>query len=330
MDQSKQQQEKTAENLVTSKKIERVYTMPKEFVKHEKGTSWLLYVGIGGVGIALVAVVVAVLVALNGSQPAPVVVNQPTEQQPVDNITPPEDTTPNETQEPVDTQPEPEPELPPITASQLRPGRDSDNDGLTDLEENVFSTQLALPDTDGDGHSDSTEVLNLFNPIGTAPAFIVDSGLVRVYEDKGIGYQVYYPNRWTARSIDQSNTEIRFTSGSGEFIQLKIYENPENLPILQWYAQQNPTVDTSLIENVTSKSGLLGIKSIDGLTIYLVRPLRQTISGQDSNPIIFAFTYSPGVSTRYEYKTVFDMMLNSFELITQQSGVTEEESQPGI
>ncbi|MCA9495011.1 MAG: VWA domain-containing protein, partial [Myxococcales bacterium] len=37
-------------------------------------------------------------------------------------------------------------------------GPDTDGDGLTDLEEQVWGTNPALPDTDGDGLSDGDEV----------------------------------------------------------------------------------------------------------------------------------------------------------------------------
>lgn len=43
---------------------------------------------------------------------------------------------------------------------------DTDNDGLTDLEETIFGTDLKNPDTDGDGYSDSEEVKNGYNPNG--------------------------------------------------------------------------------------------------------------------------------------------------------------------
>jgi len=43
---------------------------------------------------------------------------------------------------------------------------DSDNDGLSDADEEKYGTDLNNPDTDGDGYSDGDEVKNGFNPNG--------------------------------------------------------------------------------------------------------------------------------------------------------------------
>ncbi|MBI5037622.1 MAG: calcium-binding protein [Candidatus Kerfeldbacteria bacterium] len=50
-----------------------------------------------------------------------------------------------------------------INASTL----DTDNDGLTDVQEGVWGTDILNPDTDGDGFLDGTEVQNGYNPNGT-------------------------------------------------------------------------------------------------------------------------------------------------------------------
>ena len=43
---------------------------------------------------------------------------------------------------------------------------DSDNDGLTDAEEEVYGTDKNNSDTDGDGYTDGAEVQNGYNPLG--------------------------------------------------------------------------------------------------------------------------------------------------------------------
>jgi len=44
---------------------------------------------------------------------------------------------------------------------------DSDNDGLSDKEEEFYGTDKNNPDTDGDGYKDGDEVKNGYNPLGT-------------------------------------------------------------------------------------------------------------------------------------------------------------------
>jgi hypothetical protein len=46
---------------------------------------------------------------------------------------------------------------------------DSDNDGLSDNEENLYGTDPKNPDTDGDGYSDGVEVKSGYSPIKAAP-----------------------------------------------------------------------------------------------------------------------------------------------------------------
>lgn len=56
--------------------------------------------------------------------------------------------------------------------------RDSDNDGLPDWEENLYRSNIYVPDTDGDGTTDGDEVAQGRNPVKAGPddrlAFIQD------------------------------------------------------------------------------------------------------------------------------------------------------------
>ncbi len=46
---------------------------------------------------------------------------------------------------------------------------DSDNDGLSDAEENLYGTDPKNPDTDGDGYSDGVEIESGYDPLKPAP-----------------------------------------------------------------------------------------------------------------------------------------------------------------
>lgn len=48
-----------------------------------------------------------------------------------------------------------------------RNSNDTDDDGLSDLQENVLGTNPKIKDSDGDGHSDSEEVNSGYNPLGS-------------------------------------------------------------------------------------------------------------------------------------------------------------------
>lgn len=54
-------------------------------------------------------------------------------------------------------------------AAAVDPYRDSDGDGLSDEFEWIFGTDLNNPDSDGDGHSDFTEIDNAYDPLSASP-----------------------------------------------------------------------------------------------------------------------------------------------------------------
>jgi len=60
----------------------------------------------------------------------------------------------------------------PVTGCQPNPNdknKDSDNDGLTDWEENTWQTDACKPDSDGDGYLDGEEIASGYNPAIPAP-----------------------------------------------------------------------------------------------------------------------------------------------------------------
>ena len=126
------------------------------------------------IGIGVVLVIGIILVGFKFMMPPKnVVENLPEESQVTTNDTNEnvvednnEETVVDETQtqpvveEPVNQEPEIIPEV--IIDVTL----DTDNDGLTDINEAGYGTDINNPDTDGDGYKDGEEVLNGYNPNG--------------------------------------------------------------------------------------------------------------------------------------------------------------------
>lgn len=187
-------------------------------------------------------------------------------------------------------------------AQQLTLGLDSDGDQLTDIEENIFQTNSALADTDGDGYTDASEILNFYDPTKSGGR-LMDSGLISVYQNSVYNYSLLYPKTWVARSLTADNKEVIFTSSTGEFIEIIIQDNPLTLSAYNWYINQNPGVDTAKISSLII-DGLPAIQSPDGLTTFLAAGTK-----------IYSTTYNIGTGNQMNFYTSYQLFLKSFMFI---------------
>ncbi len=203
--------------------------------------------------------------------------------------------------EPVIEEPVVEPEPFPIIAV---PGVDTDSDGLTDVEETtVYSTNPRLPDTDSDGFLDGNEVFHRYNPGGTAPGTLLESGLVKeqVGEMNGARYAFYHPSNWV---VELDGTEFVLDTGTGEGLRVSIITKSAQQSLREFVA----TASTS--ENVrqgTTKNGLLFFQSDDQLTTYI-----------DLNPTVGAVLvvkYETGTNARVDYLQTLQMIINSVQAL---------------
>lgn len=187
-------------------------------------------------------------------------------------------------------------------AGVVPPSKDSDNDGLTDVEELLYGTNPSNPDSDGDGYSDGAELKSLFNPLGGAGARLATSGIVNVYADPLFHYQVFYPSSWLVRSLDQSHKEVIFTSKTGELIEVLVQDNPDKFDNATWLVRQSPGIDVSPLMRVSTPLGQ-AIMSQDQDTAYIARDDK-----------IFIVTYTTADLAEANFQTTFAMMLASFSL----------------
>jgi rhodanese-related sulfurtransferase len=97
---------------------------------------------------------------------------------------------------------------------------DTDNDGLTDLEETNFGTDLNNPDTDGDGYLDGEEVKNGYNPNG--PGKLGEEGVNKDANDQlNIGSE---SNKNIDTSAEKFISNVDLTDSSSKFIS-EYYKN---------------------------------------------------------------------------------------------------------
>lgn len=187
----------------------------------------------------------------------------------------------------------------------LLPSLDSDQDGLTDIEETLlYTTDKDEFDSDFDTYSDKQELLNLYNPFGDAPITLIDSGNVLEYANALHNYRIYYPQNWVFKSTDGTDTEVLFTSTTGEFIEVLILENPEKMALNDWYVKQYGE-DNYKISQVatTNQNKLTGVRSFDRKKVFFAY--------EDK---IYVIIHNTGNKTLIDYGVTFEMMVKSFRL----------------
>jgi hypothetical protein len=177
---------------------------------------------------------------------------------------------------------------------------DADGDGLTNVEEALYGTDPNKVDSDGDGFSDSVEVINLYNPAGFTPNKLIEAGLVTNYTSKEGGYQIYYPTSWTR--TEKNGGDVIFDNPQNQPISVSVEDNTANKSVLDWYLNSNPGLKPSETQQFFTKSGLEGVRGPDGRTAYV-----------SAGSHIYIISYAPGLQTEIHFRTTFQMMINSFQ-----------------
>lgn len=194
------------------------------------------------------------------------------------------------------------PPTPPPTVKLPPAGLDSDSDGLTDLEEQLYNTDPHNPDTDADGFLDGNEVFNLYNPNGRAPSTLLDSKAVKVIS-ASIGWTMQMPTPWTLNLTTADGSQAQIVTGHGESFDIAVVDNPTHQDVLAWYLAQHPDIQASQVLQFRSKRGYQGIISADLLTTYIPWGSQ-----------IFSFTYNLDDQPFINFRTTYSMMLNSLTL----------------
>lgn len=179
-------------------------------------------------------------------------------------------------------------------------GLDTDGDGLTDIEENIYKTDPALADSDGDNYSDSAEILNFYDP-NSKTGRLIDSGLTKLYKSEIYNFSLLYPATWAARAL--SDNEIIFTSSTGEFVSVTVQDNALSQSSFNWYLSKLPNTNTALLKNLVI-DGLPAIQSADGLNSYLAVGSK-----------VYIISYNIGAQQQANFKTTYNLFLRSFILI---------------
>lgn len=186
-----------------------------------------------------------------------------------------------------------------IPASVVKmPSQDTDQDGLSDVEEMLLDCNISKSDSDGDGYGDLEELNKLYNPAGAGK--LIANPNIEKYTNGNFKYSLYYPNTWLRTNVDGENS-ILFRAGNEQYIQVIAQDNPEAKSLDDWYKEQvNPAIDPS---QRLYKAGWSGIRSADGLIAYL---------NNSSQSVIYTILYNTGMDDTLVYSAIFKMIVESF------------------
>ncbi len=203
-------------------------------------------------------------------------------------------------------EPVPEPVKEPTTPfpTATIPGTDTDSDGLTDLEERtIYGTDPRLPDSDADGFLDGNEVFHRYNPNGTAPGTLLESGLVRAFSQAAVpaldlpATRLVYPAGW---GTSGTYPEAQFKAVTGETVTyVLVKKDAPDQTLLSW-KEAHGSKDAA-VPSVT-KNGYPTLITENQLSAYV-----------DLGSSIGVLTYSTGIKGTVDYLQSFQMMTNSLE-----------------
>lgn len=177
---------------------------------------------------------------------------------------------------------------------------DTDADGLSDAEETLLGTDANATDSDGDKYNDLTELIGGYNPAGNGK--LVDNANIKKYTNATYKYSILYPKVWELDLVDKGSSVI-FTAADQSFVQVVSQINENKSGIKKWYESEfNQVVAES---QLVTYNGWSGIKSLDGLIVYLT----------DKNlKNIYIISYTPASDQVLSYLNIFEAMMRSFTI----------------
>ncbi len=202
-----------------------------------------------------------------------------------------------------------------IPAHAFKDSTDGDNDGLTDIEEELWGTNGGMADSDNDTFPDTTEIVNLYNPAGVTPERLIDARLVTMYTNSEYQYSLYYPNTWIDQAVAEDKKEVLFTSITQEYFDVRVLPFPTDMPFAAWFAKTFPNESLSAYTPFVNKFKVSGLMSSDGLVAIIT-----------DGAHVYLLTYN-GVAGRDEinYRQTFKMMVQSFKTASASTPIVAQD-----
>lgn len=253
-----------------------------------------------GVVVIVVMLIVATIVVLSTKNS-----NEPQVETPVIVIPEVETITPI-VEEETDTPVVVEEEDPNLFDREPTQGRDSDSDGLSDIEERLYGSNVRLPDTDRDGFLDGNEVFHGYDPLRVDPATLLDRRVVKEFSEQGVSFIL--PSLWQVTFAEEPpslSVEVRVSSGETMIL------NTE--PRLDRGLEEFTSSKEGEVEYSISKAGYELATSRDQMSAYL--------SVGDS---FITVEYAVGEKSSIDFVQTFQMIVNSIDMVSDPVSVDED------
>jgi len=254
----------------------------------------LMIVGVVVIVVMLIVATIVVLSTRGGSEPSvetPVI------------VIPEVETTTPIVEEEVETPVVVEEEDPNLFDREPTQGRDSDSDGLSDIEERLYGSNVRLPDTDRDGFLDGNEVFHGYDPLRVDPATLLDRRVVKEFSQQGISFIL--PSLWQVTFAEEPpglSVEVRVSSGESMAL------NTE--PRLDRGLEEFANAKENEVEYSVSKAGYELATSKDQMRAYLA-------VGEN----FITVEYAIGEKNSIDFVQTFQMIVNSIDMVSEPVSV---------
>lgn len=179
---------------------------------------------------------------------------------------------------------------------------DTDKDAISDMAEELFTTDPSIPDTDSDKYPDGHEVFYLYNPAGKEPMKLIDANTVQIFTNPVFLYKLYYPKSWVVGNVDPLYKDVLFSTITGENIEVRVFDLNSGDSFENWFARNAGSEQLSDYLPFLSVFKEVGFARKDDLVYFLPKGDK-----------IFGIFYHTTDSNVVNYKIVSKMMARSFQ-----------------
>lgn len=172
----------------------------------------------------------------------------------------------------------------------IQEGQDTDADGLTDIEEQIYATDILIADSDGDGYSDGAELVSVFSPRLKAKALVTDN---TIRQESWNSWFFLLPKAWEVGPIANG---FALSAAGLSRISLEVQRNTDRLSLSAWLG----ATQTQDMTSFKTKNGLDAMRTADGLLTYIA-----------FDDIVLVVTYHTNEEPTMEYRATYTMFINS-------------------